>query len=495
MSTLKKLAGQTAVYGLSSIVGRFLNYLLVPLYTRVFLPHEYGVVTELYTYTAFLLILLTYGLETAFFRFAQNESDKRDVFPTTMVSISITSTLFVLLCVVLQHPIANALDYGRYPEYIVWFALIVSLDAVSAIPFAKLRLQNKAIRFAVIKMLGIAINILLNVLLLIALPWMHRKGIAPSLTGWMMRSDGVSYVFIANLVSSIATMLLLLPDVFNEHFHFNRALLKRILAYSLPLLVSGLAGTTNNVIDRVLLKIFTVVPQGVANANEYVLEQIGVYGANIKLAVIITLFIQAFRFAFEPFFFAQSKEKNSTQIYVTVMNYFVIFCLAMFVGIMCYIDITKFFIGRDYFSGLRVVPVVLLANILLGMVFNMSVWYKLTNKTHYGAYITILGAASTVLINIMLIPVIGYMGSAVAMLVSNAAMVAWSHYLGQKYYPIPYNFRKLGAYTAFALAIYGLTAINPLQSFALRMVLHSVLFFAFIGVAVWKEGVWKLVRR
>ncbi|MDD3688264.1 MAG: oligosaccharide flippase family protein, partial [Bacteroidales bacterium] len=338
---LKKLAGQTAVYGLSSIVGRLLNYLLVPLYTRLFAPEVYGIVTELYAYVTFLLILLTYGLETGFFRFAQDKTNFDKVYTSILTSITVTSTVFIGLLILFLKPIANVMQYGTHPEYILWLGLIVALDAFISIPFAKLRLQNKAWKFAIIRLVNIGINIGLNLFFLVLCPKLLISNPDSIFLKIYSPAIGVGYVFVSNLVANILTFLMLLPEIFNVKLRFDYQLLKQILKYSAPLLIAGFAGMINETLDRVLLK--HLVPDGL-NA----MAQLGIYGANYKLAILMTLFIQMFRYAAEPFFFNNKNESNARELYAKATKYFIIAGLIIFLGVMMYIDVIKYFIDVDY---------------------------------------------------------------------------------------------------------------------------------------------------
>lgn len=446
MSLLKKLASQTAVYGLSTIVGRLLNYLLVPLYTRVFIPAEYGVVTEMYAYVGFFAVLFTYGMETAFFRFSEKNMEKNKVYSTAFISVLISTLLLCAILMVFTPAWSALLQYENHPEYITWFALILGLDALTAIPFANLRQQNKAFAFASIKLLNIAINIGINIFFLVLCPkWLNdyefvRMVYNPAI--------GVGYVFIANLVASGITLLLLLPNMLNKKWVFDFLLWKQMIVYALPLLVVGFAGITDELLGRVLLK--WLLPYDEAEN----LRLLGIYGANYKLAVLIALFTQAYRFAAEPLFFSQSNKDNAKQLYADMMRYFVIVQCALFLMIMLFIDYFKLFIGTAYLEGLSVVPILLLANIALGIYYNLSIWYKLTDKTMLGAYVSIFGAIVTIVLNIILIPIWGYFGSACATLSCYVLMVLLSWWLGQKHFPVNYEWKKLLSYMTIAIGIW-----------------------------------------
>ena len=431
MNPLKKLLGQTAIYGLSSVIGRLLNYLLVPLYTRYFLPAEYGVVTELYAYVAFLVIVLTYGLETAFFRFSKKDNDVKVVYSTVLISLIVSSIIFVILMFASSSSIANWMGYAGHTEYIEWFAIIIALDAISSVSFAKLRAQNKAIRFALIRLGNIFVNISLNIYFIV------------------YQEFGIEYIFIANLISSGITIFLLLPEMLTSVWSFDKILWKKMMIYALPLLIAGLAGMTNETIDRILLKHLLPNPDIAAS-------ELGLYGAFYKLSIIMTLFIQTFRFAAEPFFFAQQKEGNSRKIYADVMKYFTIIMAIIFLGVTIFYDVIKGFLGSEYHDerGFLVVSILLLANLFLGIYYNLSIWYKLTEKTKYGAYLSIFGAIITLGLNFTLIPIVGFVGSAWATLASYFSMTIASYYLGKKHFPIPYNIKRTGGYLFGMLGVY-----------------------------------------
>lgn len=450
MNPLKKLAGQTAIYGLSSIVGRLLNYLLVPLYTRYFSTAEYGEVTTLYAYVAFLVVILTYGMETAFFRFSQNEQDKKSVYSTSLISLLISSAIFIILMFMNADSIANALKFDGHPEYIQWFALIVGLDAVSSISFAKLREQNKAARFALIRLLNIFINIGLNLFFIIYCPYAIKNNLpsADFIQSIYSQSIGIGYIFIANLVASIVTIVLLFPEMIAARWRFQLQLWKKMMLFALPLMIAGLAGITNETIDRILLA--HLLPEEIAAS------EVGVYGAYYKLSIIMTLFIQTFRFAAEPFFFAQEKEQNAKNVYADVMKYFTIITATIFLLVMIYFDLVQQFIGASFHDprGQIVVPVLLFANLFLGIYYNLAIWFKLTGKTRYGAYLSLFGAIVTLGVNFALIPVLGFEGSAWATLLCYFLMTLLSYYLGRKHYPIPYDLKRIGIYLSLTILLF-----------------------------------------
>ena len=438
---IKKLVSQTAVYGLSSIVGRFLNYLLTPLYTYSFIPQEYGVVVELYTYTSFLAVILTYGMETAFFRFSESHKGDKKVFSTATISILISTFIFLLIGIFSQHNIADFLGYSQNTNYIIWFILIIAIDALTAIPFAKLRQQNKALKFALIRLINIGVNIFLNVFFIVWAPKYFS-------TYWFYNSTiGVGYIFIANLMASFVTLVLLLPEFTFLKNGFSSSLWRQMMKYAFPLLIAGLAGMINETMDRVLLKF--LLP-----SNSNIMEQMGIYGACYKISIIMTIFIQTYRYAAEPFFFNEHKKSDAKNTYAQTMKYFFIVCMFIFLLTTFYLDIVKLFIGESYRQGLNIVPILLLANLALGVFFNLSVWYKLSGQTKYGAYLTILGAAITIAANLILIPILGYTGAAWATLICYFGMTIASYFIGQKYYTIPYDLKKMGIYFGLGLLLY-----------------------------------------
>lgn len=487
MNALKKLAGQTVIYGLGSILGRFLNYLLVPLHTAKeigFGPAEYGVVTEMYAYVSFLVVLLLYGLETAFFRFVNRDGyEPQKVYATAVHSLFTTTAAFVLLAFFFQQNIADFLRYPDHTEYVIWFALIVGLDACAAIPMARLRSQNKAGRFVAINLSSVAINIGLNLF------WIgYCRGMQGETNFWVDNfydpSIGVGYIFIANLAASAFKFVLLIPDFWKARLGASVQQLRELLIYGLPLLVAGMAGIINETLDRILLKNL-LLPQ---MSLEEVMFQIGVYGACYKLSIILNLFLQAFRHAAEPFFFAQHKEGKSKAVYAEVMNYFVIVVSLIFLMVVLYLDLFKYFIpNSEYWVGLKVVPILLLANLCLGIYYNQSIWYKLSNQTRFGAYIAVIGATITVVLNFLLIPVMGFMGAAWATLACYASMVLISYFLGQKHYPIPYNIKRGFLYLGAAVGLFGISTLIQVESSWQNSLQNTPLFLGFIALVFWME--------
>tara|TARA_B100001758_G_C18403416_1_gene610452 strand:+ start:116 stop:1528 length:1413 start_codon:yes stop_codon:yes gene_type:complete len=465
LSALKKLVNQTAIYGLSSVIGRLLNYLLVPLYTRYFLPEEYGVVTEIYAYVALFIVILTYGMETAFFRFSKKENSSAIVYSTTLISILFTSIFFIIIIYFNSAFIASWIGYGNNKEYVQWFAIILALDAVSSVSFASLREQNKAVRFTIIRLINIFLNIILNIYFIV------------------YKDYGIEYIFISNLLSSILTTILLFPEIVKCKWIFDVSLWKKMILYALPLLVAGLAGMINETIDRILLK-------NLLQDQKTVMSEVGLYGAFYKLSIIMTLFIQTFRYAAEPFFFSQEKKSESKKIYADVMKYFIIVSVFIFLTVIIFYDLAEKFIGPNYHDerGFLVVSILLLANLFLGMYYNLSIWYKITEKTKYGAYFSILGAIITIILNIILIPIIGFVGSALATLVCYLLMTLSSYFIGRKYFQISYNIKRIALYLMVMLLIYGIVFITDFS-----MLANSSYLIAFIVLVFVLEKPKKLV--
>lgn len=481
LNTYKKLASDTAIYGMSSIVGRFLNWWLVPYYSRLFLPDIFGIVTNLYSYVAFLLVILTYGMETGYFRYASKSQDKPLVYSTTLIALFFSSILFISLILIFKENIAGLINYHGHNEYILWLGVVVAIDAFTSIPFAKLRLENRPVKFAFLKIINIGFNIGFNLFFLTLCPYLskHFPGIPISVV--YSPQIGVGYVFISNLLANIITLILLFPDIFKISYRFDPKLLWKIFDYSFPILIVGIAGMVNQNIDKILMPF--LIPE-----NQNPMYQVGIYGANYKIAVLMNMFIQAFKYAFEPFFFSRGKAADDKQVHAVIMTYFVLFGLLIFLGVMLYIDFIKVVaLDSKYFEGLKVVPLVLMSNLFFGIYYALSMWYKLDDKTRYGAYIALIGAVITLVLNIWLIPIIGYMGSAITVFICFFVMMALSYFLGQKYYPIPYDLKSISIYTIAALILYLIS--TQLHSFStmLKFVLNTILFISFLVLVYIKE--------
>lgn len=486
MAGIKSLVKDTAVYGLSSIIGRFLNWCLVPLYTQMFPPGEYGEVIYIYTWVAFALIVLTYGMETGFFRFANHEKckDPMVVYSTSLMSLAISSSAFVVLVAVFISPISEALQCPNHESYVMMMAAAVALDAFTALPFSYLRYAKRPIRFAGLRLINIGANIVLNLFFILVCPWLWVQ--APGWIAWFYDPDfGIGYIFLANLITSALNMLLLLPELKGFKWTFNTSLWKKMIGYSAPLLVLGLAGIMNQNIYSILMPI--LYPDK-ANA----MAQVGIYGANYKIAIVMVMFIQAFRFAYEPFIFARGKERGEDKIqsYCDAMKWFVISAMVIFLGVMFYLDIIRHFIASNYFSGLKVVPIVMIAELFFGITFNLSLWYKLTDRTSWGMWLSLFGLAVTIGLNVFLVPTYGYMGCAWAAFGCYGSMMVASYLLGRYYYPINYGLPKLSFYFLSAIALWGFTQLIAIDSRPwLNMLIRTPLLLAYIYMALKIEKV------
>ena len=457
--------------------------MLVPLYTRVFTTEQYGVVTEMYAYVAFLIIILTYGMETAFFRFSSDRENSQDIYGTTLRSVFTTSAIFIFFTSFFSQPIANWLRYPNHNEYVIWFAIIVGLDALSTIPLAKLRQQNKAFLFATANMVSIGLNISLNLFFLVYCK--NEYQLMGENSNWLVNTfynpeTGVGYVFISNLIASIGKTLFLTPWILASGHSFSSKVLKKMLVYASPLLIAGLAGIINEAIDRVMLKRMLMDSIG----ESATLEQLGIYGACYKISMVIAIFIQAFRFAADPFFFAQKSKDDAKAVYATVMHFFVIACSFIFLIIMLYIDTVMLFVGEEFRVGAGIVPILLLANLLLGIYYNLSIWYKLTGATQFGAYIAIGGAIITILLNFILIPILGYVGSAWATLACYFSMVIASYLIGQKKYPVKYRLEKIIGYPLLALGLFYISTEYLILLEINKLISNGLILLGFIGLIV-----------
>ena len=452
MSNLvKKLAGETALYGLSSIVGRLLNYLLVPLHTRLFLEAEYGVVSHLYALSGFLMVVFSYRMESAFFRFGTPAEDRDRAYSTGVISLLVSGAVITGLLVLFAQPVANVLQYPQHPEYIRWFALMLVFDGLCELPFARLRLEQRPVRFVSAKIFNICLNVSLNLFWLLFCPWAAQQG-----WGWVRwvwsPEGGVAYVFLANLIASAATLVLLSPQLRAVQLAFDWALWRKMLAYAAPLILVGMAGIMDEMFSRAMLKY--LLP-GTPQEN---LGQVGIFGANYKLAALITLFTQAYRYAAEPFFFRHAAERDALKTQADAAKWFTIAAATGMLGILLFLDVLKIFIDERYYGGLTVVPILLMANLFLGLYYNFSVWYRLKDRTMLGAWISIAGAVITVALNLLWIPRYGYVGAAWVTLICYAFMAWATWFTGRKPHPVPYALGRMAVYVAFALALYALSA-------------------------------------
>lgn len=499
MSVIGSLAKETAIYGLSSIVGRFLNWLLVPLYVYLFPTQEYGIVSYLYSYMAVMLVILNYGMETGFFRFANRDDNARyggpnGVYTTSLISVGTTSLLFIVLLSVFLTPLSKALLLPGH-RILVWLlGVTVALDAFCNIPFAYLRYRKKAIRFAGIKMANIGINITLNIFFLLCCPWLHRH--CPASISWFYdgcggEAFGIGWIFVANIISTLCVLLMLLPQLTGRRYTFSSPLLRRMLRYSWPLLILGVAGIASQNMGQI------VIPYLFPHDPESARSMVGIYGANIKIAIVMVMFTQAFRYAYEPFIFAQARNagEDKRSAYADAMKFFVLFGLAIFLAVMFYLPVLKHFVAPAYWAGLRVVPVMMMAELFFGVFFNLSLWYKLTDRTVWGMYFSLICFVLMLVLNIWLVKAIGipngYMGSAWAAFISYGAVMLLSYFVGQRYYKINYHLQIMGLYTLLAAALWvtgeWLCAFPamPWLSYTLRTLLLAV----YVGVICYNENV------
>lgn len=482
MAGLKSLAKDTAIYGLSSIVGRFLNYLLVPLYTAV-IPAStggYGVVSNVYAYTALILVFLTFGMETGFFRFANKSGEHPEkVYANTLIFVGGLSLIFVILCMLFLHPISALLEYPDHPDYIAMMVLVVALDSFQCIPFAYLRYKKRPIKFASIKLFNIVGNILLNLFFLLLCPWLDVH--AHQLVSWFYRPEYlVGYIFVSNLIMSLVQMFFFIPELRGFSYRVDKVLLKQMISYSFPILVFGVVGILNQTIDKMIYPfLFDDRQEG--------LVQLGIYSATSKVAMIMAMFTQAFRYAYEPFVFGKNKEGDNRKMYSAAMKYFFIFSLLAFLAVMFYMDILRYMVARDYWEGLSVVAIVMGAEIFKGIYFNLSFWYKLTDETQWGAYFSIIGCAVILVLNIWLVPTYGYVASAWASVAGYGVITLLSYIIGQKKYPVSYPLKDMAVYLILAAVLFVFSQEVIISNVGLRLVFRTLLLLIFIAYILKKD--------
>lgn len=493
MSGIKSLAKDTAVYGLSSIVGRFLNWCLVPLYVYLFPSQEYGIVTYLYGVTAVALVILNYGMETGFFRFANREKEPETVYTTSLVSVGFTSLLFIFLLSFFLKPVSSALTLPHHPFYVWVMGVTVALDAFSNIPFAYLRYKNKAWRFAGIKLLNVAFNIGLNLFFLLGCPALMKS--FPGTVRWFYEpcggeSFGIGWIFVANILSTVLVLLCLTPQLTGRKYVFQWGLLKKMLSYSWPLLILGVAGMLSQNMGQLM------IPYLFPGNEMAARSMVGIYGANMKIAIVMVMFTQAFRYAYEPFIFAQAKGagEDKSRAYCDAMKYFIIFGLFIFLGVMYYLPVLRHFISPGYWSGLKVVPLMMMAELCFGIFFNLSLWYKLTDRTQWGMYFSLICFVLMFGLNLWLVPLIGipegYMGSAWAALVSYFIVMVMSYFAGKKYYPLPYQTGRIFMYIIFAGALYaGGMLMENFFSLWITYAIRFILLAVYIGTVAFFEEI------
>ncbi|MCD8290968.1 MAG: lipopolysaccharide biosynthesis protein [Prevotella sp.] len=484
MANLKSLAKDTAIYGLSSIVGRFLNYMLVPLYTAKLSAASggYGVITNVYAYTALLLVILTYGMETTFFRYANKENeDPNKVYSTILLSVGSTSLIFFLLILIFLTPISTMMGYGDHPSYIWVMALTVAIDAFLCIPFAYLRYKKRPVKFAALKMQNIILSIMLNLVFFLVLPALYDGAGNGSLVSKIYDPTvGAGYAFYINLFCTGIMVFFLMKELTGFKYVFDKALLRKMLNYSMPIMILGVAGILNQTADKI---IFPYIYGG-QDAH----AQLGIYGAASKIAMIMAMITQAFRYAYEPFVFGKAKEKDNRQTYATAMKYFVVFTLLAFLVVMGYMDILRYLIGRDYWAGLRVVPIVMAAEIMMGIYFNLSFWYKLIDKTIWGACFSGIGCAVLVITNVVFVPRYGYIACAWAGFAGYATSMILSYFVGQKKYPINYPLKEILIYVVIAIVLFvGITYCNKLLPIWWSLCTNTILILVFAAIIVKRD--------
>lgn len=482
MANLKSLAKDTAIYGMSSILGRFLNYLLVPLYTSNISAASggYGIITNLYAYTALLLVILTYGMETTFFRYAnKTNEDPQKVYSSTLIMVGFTSLLFIVLVSIFLQPLSGVMGYSDHSSYVWVMAATVSIDAFQCIPFAYLRYKNRPIKFAALKLLFIAFNIALNLLYFVVLPDLYKS--YPDIIQHIYNPEtGVGYAFYINLVCTASITFFFYKELTGFKYTFDKELAKRMLSYSWPILILGIAGILNQTADFIL---FPYLYKG-GQAH----QQLGIYGAASKIAMIMAMITQAFRYAYEPFVFGKGNDKDNRETYAVAMKYFIIFTLLAFLVVMGYINILRHIIGRDYWEGLKVVPIVMAGTIMMGVYFNLSFWYKLIDKTIWGAYFSGIGCFVLILINIIFVPQYGYMACAWAGLIGYATAMTLSYFVGQKKYPINYPLKSIGIYVLIAVFFFiAITYSNEYLPKIYALAVNTLIIFAFIAHIIYHD--------
>lgn len=481
MGKLQSLVKDTAIYGLSSIVGRFLNYLLVPLYTAKMSVESgnYGVVTNIYAWTAILLVLLTFGFETTFFRFASKEnSDIKRVFSMSMQVVGAICGVFLLAVFLFLPGISDTLGYASNPEFIGMMAVVVSLDALQAIPFGLLRFQKKPLKFASLKLLFIGMNIAMNLFAFVALPYLATE-MPDTFARYYDPHNQAFYVFFINLLCTSLITLFFIPELRMFRFTADKALLKSMLSYSWPLLLLGIAGILNLNADKIIYTWLVPGQQGIVDLS--------IYGASVKVAAIMAMLMQAFRYAYEPFVFGNSKDKDSKELYAKAMKYFVVIAMMAFLVVMFYMDILRYIISPNYWDGLKVVPVVMAAEIFMGIYFNLSFWYKLNDETYWGAIFSFIGCAILFAVNIIFVPVYGYIACAWASFAGYFTAMLLSYFIGQKRNAINYDLKSIFAYTALFAVVYTLSVVNPIENSIARMACNTVLLIIFVGYFIKKD--------
>ena len=481
MANLKSLLKDTAIYGISSIAGRFINYLLVPIQTAAWAASggQYGVVTNVYAYTALLLVVLTYGMETTFFRYAnKTEENPQTVYTTTLLAVGSTSLLFILLVLGFLGPIASFMGYADHPDWVAVMFVCVAVDAFKCIPFAYLRYKKRPVKFACIQLANILLNVVLNITYLFILPRLHLNPFG--LYDEHFTLD-VGMVFYINLVCTGLVTLMFWRELTEVPYRFDARLLRRMLRYAWPLLILGIAGILNQTFDKI---VFPFLYRG-ADAR----AELSIYGATVKIAMIMAMITQAFRYAYEPFVFGKAKDKDNRETYAKAMKYFIIFTLLAFLLVVGYMDVLRYIIrNHDYWAGLRVVPICMAAEIMMGVYFNLSFWYKLTDRTIWGAWFSGAGCLVLIAVNVVFVPQYSYMACAWGGFAGYGTAMLLSYFVGQRYYPINYPVRQIMAYVLLALVLFaGMTAANARLGMLSALAVNTVLVAVFVGYAVRRD--------
>lgn len=481
----RKLGGQTIIYGLGTIVPRLLNYVILTIYyTRKLEVQEYGIITELYAYIAIFLVVLTYGMETGYFKFYITKNHNT-LFSTAVITLFSTSVIFIISGILFSGRISGWVHYEKFPEYIRWAVAIVGIDAFTNIFIAKLRIEERLRKFVSIQLLNVLMTIVLVIFFLEVVPGWSERFKDNVFFRFIGRFSKIYLIFLANFISSTIRLIILLFELKNIKIEFDKNLIKEILLYSLPLLIAQLSGIFNETLDRILLRHF--LPDSIDK-----LYEIGIYGANYRIAMIMTIFIQMFRYAADPFYFKSYRNKDSKIMYADVFKYFAIFCIFIFLLVMLYIDYFKFFIDSKFHSGLFIVPVILVSSFLTGILFNLNVWYRLTGKTYYGIYIIGSGAVITIILNALLIPGLGYFGCAITHLISTIVMILISYAYGRKIFPVPYELKKIIFYILIAFIVFAVAKYVRINNQIINTIKNSFLFFAFVFFIINRENLIKI---
>lgn len=484
---LKILAGETAIYGLSTILARVINFLFIPIYTRILTTSSYGIYTNFSAWIAILLVVLTLGLETGCFRFANTHSSPKAVFSNALLTVTLLAILTFTVLTLFCGPLSSFWGYGDYPQVMIYIGSILAIDSFTAILFAKLRFEHKALKFAVLKSIKIFSETAFNLILFFIVPAYLLSHPDTLLLKFISATPDFTYILFATFLSGVVSLIIFIPDIINVKFAFNKDLWKMMILYSLPLMVAQLPGALNDSIDRVIFPYFS--PAGHVWESD-----LGIFQAGVRIATLMSLFIQVFRFAAEPFFFSRAKDEKSKVLYASVMEHFTAFSILVFLGITLYMDVLAYIVGFSFRAGMDIVPIMLMAYVILGMNFNVSMWYKLSGKTNIAIYITLAGLLATLAINIVFMPIYSYHAAAWGHLVSYLIMFIISAILGNKYYPIPYKWKKILGFVAFGLAMYIISAILPEMNLILKLGIHTVLILIYIIFYLYIEkiSIWKL---